>query len=97
MTWQRESENGCQTIDTTLSKYKETKENTNEPKLIIKDCDKSDGGSYFLLAGCTDTIGYLISNKIDLNIVEGKKQRFIINIKQIQIRIDYCQLYQSMF
>lgn len=72
VTWQRETENECHTINTTLSKFKETKVNKDEFQLIIEECDESDEGTYFLLAGCTDTIEYLISNKIDIDIVKGK-------------------------
>lgn len=40
--------------------------------MIIEECDELDEGIYFFLVGCIDIIEYLISNKIDIDIVKGK-------------------------
>lgn len=41
--------------------------------LIIKNCNESDKGIYFLLAACTYTKEDVKSNELNLDIVKGKK------------------------
>lgn len=72
ITWQRESATGnFGAIDTTLPKYRGTRNGTENHLLYINNCEKSDGGIYFILATCTDGME-IMSNKINLDISEGK-------------------------
>lgn len=73
ITWVKKTERGDQTIDTMLPKHTGSTCNNEveNPMLTIKDCNKSDIGTYFLMAHCNDAIS-IESNKIDLKIVEGK-------------------------
>lgn len=77
MTWQRETEYGRYTIDTSLPEYSGSKLTINEQKLVIQDCKESDRGMYFLLAACIENTE-VDSNTIFLDIVQGKG--FITNI-----------------
>lgn len=69
--WIRKTENGSLAIDTTLSKYTRTDNETNKCfELKINKCDESDAGTYFLMAACT-TVN-ISSNEISLQVVKGK-------------------------
>lgn len=70
-TWHRESENEIYTIDTSLPKYTGKRDESNEYQLMIKNCDESDIGTYFLLLVCTDGLE-MHSNRINLKILRGK-------------------------
>lgn len=71
VTWQKETEAGTHTINTALPKYKETSHASDEHQLLIRDCNDSDQGGYFLLAACNYDQEDARSNKIYLNIVKG--------------------------
>lgn len=71
VTWQKETEAGTHTINTALPKYKETSNASDEHQLLIRDCNDSDQGGYFLLAACNYDQEDARSNKIYLNIVKG--------------------------
>lgn len=71
MTWQRETDNGSQTINTALPKYTETTNNEDENLLFIRNCDENDTGNYFILATCTTGIEDICSNKIYLDVIKG--------------------------
>lgn len=71
MTWQKETEDGTHTINTALPKYKETSNATDEHQLLMRDCNDSDKGGYFLLAACNYDLEDALSNKIYLDIVKG--------------------------
>lgn len=71
VTWQKETEVGTHTINTALPKYKETSNATDEHQLLIRDCNNSDQGGYFLLAACSYDLEDALSNKIYLDIVKG--------------------------
>lgn len=71
VTWQRETEAGFHTINTALPKYKETSNATDEHQLLIRDCNDSDQGGYFLLAASNYDLEDVLSNKIYLDIVKG--------------------------
>lgn len=73
ITWVKKTERGYQTIDTMLPKHTGStcSNEVEKPMLTIKDCNKSDIGTYFLMARCNNDIS-IESNKIDLKIVEGK-------------------------
>lgn len=71
MTWQRETDNGSQTINTALPKYTETTNNKDENLLFIRNCDENDTGNYFILATCTNGIEDICSNKVYLNVIKG--------------------------
>lgn len=64
VTWQKETEAGFHTINTALPKYKETSNATEEHQLLIRDCNDSDRGGYFLLAACNYDLEDALSNKI---------------------------------
>lgn len=72
-TWQRKTENGSQTLCTALPKYTGSKDRGHEHLLIIKNCNESDKGIYFLLAACTYSTEDVKSNELHLDIVKGKK------------------------
>lgn len=80
VTWQKETEAGTHTINTALSKYKETSNATDEHHLLIRDCNDSDQGGYFLLAACNYDQEDARSNKIYLNIVKGPP---IVTLSQV--------------
>lgn len=70
VSWQKETENASLTIDTTLAKYIGSKDEIDKCQLMIKDCDESDEGTYYLLAACSaDEVIY--SNKVQVRVVEG--------------------------
>lgn len=71
VTWQKETEAGTHTINTALPKYKETSNATDEHQLLMRDCNDSDKGGYFLLAACNYDLEDALSNKIYLDIVKG--------------------------
>lgn len=71
ITWVKKTERGDQTIGTMLPKHTGSTCSNKVEKLTIKDCNKSDIGTYFLMAHCNNAIS-IESNKIDLKIVEGK-------------------------
>lgn len=71
MTWQRETENGRYTIDTSLPEYTGSKLTMNEQRLVIHNCKESDRGMYFLLAACIEN-REVNSNNIFLDVVQGK-------------------------
>lgn len=69
--WKIKTDKGNLTIDTTLSKFTRTGNETNECfGLTINKCDESDAGTYFLLASCTKV--NIFSNEISLQVVKGK-------------------------
>lgn len=71
MTWQKETENGSNTIDTSLEKNMESEnDETGEFTLTILNCNELDKGTYFLLAACTDNLE-VESNRVKLNFVRG--------------------------
>lgn len=78
MTWQRETHNGNQTINTALPKYTETTNNEDESLLIIRNCGENDTGNYFILATCTNDIEDICSNKIYLDIIKGNNSDSIL-------------------
>lgn len=82
VTWHKE-ENGIKhAIDTVNnnSKYKGTscRLNIEEQLLMIRKCDHSDAGTYTLVVSCKGVDIY--SNKLDLNIVEGRFFFLFVNI-----------------
>lgn len=78
MTWQRGQEDRSRTINTALPKYKESKSKENERLLEIYNCRENDTGNYFILATCTNNMEDIFSNKIYLEVLEGKrKQSFL--------------------
>lgn len=79
LTWQKVAKNGSHTIDTTMEKYSGTMCETDELTLVIKNCNNLDSGTYFLLAACTSDMGTVISNKINIDIIQGKKSYFKYN------------------
>lgn len=84
MTWQNETENGSNTIDTSLEKYMESRnDETCEYTLTIRNCDELDKGTYFLLTACTDNLK-VKSNRIKLDFVRGKTV-LISNITHVKI------------
>lgn len=88
ITWQRESTTGnFGAIDTTLHKYRGTRNGTENHLLYINNCEKSDGGIYFILATCTDGME-IMSNKIYLDISEGKTY-FSRNILSTAFFVDH--------
>lgn len=80
VTWQKETEAGTHTINTALPKYKETSNASDEHLLLIRDCNDSDQGGYFLLAACNYDQEDARSNKIYLNIVKGPP---IVTLSQV--------------
>lgn len=70
-TWQKERENEIYTIDTSLPKYTGERDESNEYQLIIKNCDESDIGTYFLILVCTDGLE-MYSNRVYLKIERGE-------------------------
>lgn len=71
MTWQRETEYGRYTIDTSLPEYSGSKLTIDEQRLVIRNCKESDRGTYILLAACIENTE-VDSNKFFLDIVQGK-------------------------
>lgn len=73
--WMKETGSECKTINLKLQKYTgSTCTDSNEVEnlmLIIKNCDKADVGTYFLMVACRDDL-YIYSNKIKLQVVKGK-------------------------
>lgn len=90
--WMRETDTGNHAIDTTLPKYKGTIQETFEQLilLVIRSCDKSDVGKYFLLASCSNR--EICSNEIYLQVVKGKT--FIRNNYYFNINVYYIILTQ---
>lgn len=72
VTWQRKTELGCRTLDTTLPKYNGSKFEFDEHFLMRRNCNESDRGTYFLLAACNGNIE-VKSNMVFLDIVKGKE------------------------
>lgn len=72
VTWMRQTGNRYQAIDTTLPKYKGTIQETFDHLLVlmIRSCDKSDVGKYFLKVSCSNL--EICSNGIYLQVVKGK-------------------------
>lgn len=70
MTWQKETETGSNTINTTMPRYIKTGNDTDEDTLTIKNCSESDGGSYFLLAACINNLD-VYSNSVQIDVVKG--------------------------
>lgn len=70
VTWQKIEGTGSHVVDTTLTKYKKTKQTVDEPILFIKDCTVDDIGEYFLLAACLNDIE-IKSEIIHINVVRG--------------------------
>lgn len=71
-TWQKEIDGRTHAIDTKYkSKYEGTtsKHEIERPLLVIRNCDKSDAGTYTILVSCKDVEIY--SNKIHLKVVTG--------------------------
>lgn len=60
-------------IDTRLQKYTGStySNNVEKPMLLIKNCDESDIGTYYLLVLCINKL-HIYSNKINLKVVKGK-------------------------
>lgn len=71
MTWQRETEYGRYTIDTSLPEYSGSKLTIDEQRLVIRNCKESDRGTYILLAACIENTE-VDSNNFFLDIVQGK-------------------------
>lgn len=85
MTWQKETKNGSNTIDTSLEKYMESgNDETGEYTLTIRNCYELDTGTYFLLTACTDNLE-VKSNRIKLDFVKGKTALISIIILSCQI------------
>lgn len=78
--WMKEKGDECKTINSNLPKYTGSIcTDSNEVEnlmLIIKNCDESDVGTYFLMVACRDDL-YIYSNKINLQVVEGKIDVYI--------------------
>lgn len=70
MTWQKETETGSNTINTSLPQYIQTGNDTDENTLMIKNCSESESGSYFLLAACTNNLD-VYSNSVQIAVVKG--------------------------
>lgn len=71
MTWQKETENGSNTIDTSSLRFMENENDvTGEYTLTIENCNELDKGTYFLLAACTGNLE-VKSNRIKLDFVKG--------------------------
>lgn len=60
-------------IDTRLPKYTGStySNKVEKPMLLIKNCDESDIGTYYLLVLCINNLP-IYSNKINLTVVKGK-------------------------
>lgn len=74
-------------IDTSLSKYKVTR-NNYEHTLTIKNCSELDEGAYFLLAACTYNLE-VRSNTIQLDAIQGINKHFFD-----ELNIQYMYLFQ---
>lgn len=73
-TWQKQTENGRYTIDTSLPKNMEIRnDQTGEYKLTIQNCNELDKGTYFLLAACSRDME-VKSNMIKLDFVKEKPE-----------------------
>lgn len=73
--WLKKTDIGTHAIDTTLSKFTRVGNETIKCfGLTINKCDKSDAGTYLLLAACTKV--NILSNEISLQVVEGKNTFF---------------------
>lgn len=72
LTWQRKPQtpNKITCIDTADPKYEGSKNTHSGAILCIRNCRETDRGKYFLLAACSDG-SEIISNEIDLNVIEG--------------------------
>lgn len=66
--WQKETDDGSHAIDTTLPKYK----GTIGQILMIRDCDESDVGTYFIKVHVSCTDWEICSNKVHLQVLKGK-------------------------
>lgn len=66
--WHKEIDGGSHAIDKTLPKY----EGTADHILMIRGCDESDVGTYFIQVhvSCTDL--EICSNKLFLQVLKGK-------------------------
>lgn len=76
-------------IDTSLPKYKVTRNDFDEHTLTIKNCSELDEGTYFLLAACTYNLE-VCSNTIQLNAIQGIYKHFFKN----ELNIQYMYLFQ---
>lgn len=74
-TWQKLTMNESVSIDTSLPKYKVTR-NNHEHTLTIKNCSELDKGTYFLLAACTYNLE-VCSNTIQLDAIQGINKHFL--------------------
>lgn len=79
--WQRETDGGSHAIDTTLPKYKGTIYNL----LMIRGCDESDDGTYFIKVRVSCIDWDICSNKLYLQVLKGKIVTF--HIIQLILRI----------
>lgn len=70
VTWQKIEGTESHVIDSTLPKYKKTKQTVDEPILFIKDCHVEDIGEYFLLAACLDDLE-IKSEIVHINVLRG--------------------------
>lgn len=69
--WKKKTDNESLAIDTKLSKYTRTGNETSKCfGLTINTCDESDAGTYLLLVSCANVI--IFSNEISLQVVKGK-------------------------
>lgn len=66
--WHKEIDGGSHAIDTTLPKYK----GTIDQILMIRDCDESDVGTYFIKVYVSCTDWEICSNKLHLQVLKGK-------------------------
>lgn len=79
--WQRETDGGSHPIDTTLPKY----EGTIDSFLMIRGCDESDEGTYFIKVRVPCIDWDICSNKLHLQVLKGKIVTF--HITQLILRI----------
>lgn len=75
--WQRETDGGSHAIDTTLPKYKVTTGCIGN-LLMIRDCDESDDGTYFIKVRVSCIDWDISSNKLHLQVLKGKIVTFHI-------------------
>lgn len=57
-----------------LLEYKESKSKENECLLEIYNCYENDIGNYFILVICINNVEDIFSNKIYLDVLEGKRK-----------------------
>lgn len=103
--WVKETDSGDHTIDTTLQKYTgSTCSNEVEcPMLIIKRCNESDIGTYFLIVSCKRDL-YIYSNKINLKVIKGKILFFVtyeyccnnFRFEMLCLKMSHIELFLKM-